>query len=157
MVQVDVVSRCGSCFQTNGLADYKRDGLGLRLLHNLGGGGAALGLVQHLVREFMDKRGKFLGFRLAGENGNPAAVADAQRGSDVLGKDKLDALLLDERNKTVAVLAHVAVYLVHGGKLRAVGLRHIEDIGVAKSNQDSVYSDRRGLSRLPCLSCGGCR
>ncbi|MBB5345231.1 hypothetical protein HDF10_003222 [Edaphobacter lichenicola] len=58
------------------LCDYKRDGLGLRLLYNLGGRCAAVSLVQHLVREFMDKRGKFLGFRLAGENGNPAAVAD---------------------------------------------------------------------------------
>ena len=70
----------------------------------------------------MDKRGKFLRFRLAGENGDPAAVADTQRGSDVLGKDKLDALLVDERDKAVAVLAHVAVYLVHRGKFRAVGL-----------------------------------
>ncbi len=37
-----------------------------------------------------------------------SAVAHAQRGSDVLGKDKLDALPLDKGNQPVAVLAHVA-------------------------------------------------
>ena len=78
MVQVDVIGGCGSGFQTNRLADHKRDGLGLRLPHHLGGGRAAFGLVQHLVREFMDKGGELLGLGLAGENGNPAAIAHAQ-------------------------------------------------------------------------------
>ena len=36
-------------FQTNRLGDYKGDSLGLGLTDNLGCGGAALGLVQHLV------------------------------------------------------------------------------------------------------------
>ncbi len=56
VVKLDVVGGCGSGLQTNGLADDKGDGLGLRLAHSLGGGGAALGLVQHLVRQFMHKR-----------------------------------------------------------------------------------------------------
>ena len=71
MVEVDVVGGGVACFQANRLADDKRDGLGLRLASHLGGRGAALGLVQHLVRQFMDKGGKLLGLRIAGKNGNP--------------------------------------------------------------------------------------
>ena len=56
MVQVDVIGGCPSGVEADGLADYKGDCLGFRLAHGLGGCGAALGLVQHLVREFMDKR-----------------------------------------------------------------------------------------------------
>jgi hypothetical protein len=44
------------------VADNKGDGLGFRLAYGLGGCGAALGLVQHLVREFMNKRAELLGF-----------------------------------------------------------------------------------------------
>ena len=43
---------------------------------------------------------------------------------------------LDERQQTVAVLAHVAANLAHGWKFRAVGLADIEDIGRTKPNQD---------------------
>jgi hypothetical protein len=54
-------------------------------------------MFQHLVCQFMHKGGELLRLRLSGENGNPAAIADAQRGCDVFGKDKLDVLLVDER------------------------------------------------------------
>ena len=106
-------------------------------LHYLGRGRPALGLVQHLVREFMDKGAELLGLGLSGKNGNPSAVADAKRGGDLLGKDKLDALGFDERNETVAVLANRAAHLPHGGKLCAFGLRHIEDVGIAESNKNA--------------------
>ena len=82
-----------------------------------------------------------------------SAVAHAQRGGDVLGKDKLDALPLDERNKTVAVLAHVAVDLAHGGKLCAVGLRHIEDVGIAEANQNAGVLLGDVLLGFLVLSC----
>ena len=50
VVEVDVVSGGGPGFQTNRFGDHKGDSLGLGLTHNLGCGGAALGLVQHLMR-----------------------------------------------------------------------------------------------------------
>ena len=54
MVQVDVVGGCSAGVESYGFADHEGDGLGLRLLDYLGGGGAAFGLMQHLVGEFMD-------------------------------------------------------------------------------------------------------
>ena len=50
MVEVNVVGGKGSGFEPYGLADDKRDGLGLGFPHNLGRGSAALCLVEHLVR-----------------------------------------------------------------------------------------------------------
>ena len=84
---------------------------------------------------------KLLGLRLAGEDGDASAVAHAQSGGDVLGKDKLDALALDEGNETVAVLADVAADISRMvGKLCAVGLRDIEDVGIAEANQNAACS-----------------
>jgi hypothetical protein len=50
-------------------------------------------------------------------------------------KDKLDALTFDKGKQMVAVFAYIAPDLVHGRKLRALGLGDIEDIGIAKANQ----------------------
>jgi len=46
--------------------------------------------------QFMHKGGELFRVGLAGKNGNPAAIAHAEGGGDVLGKDKLDILLVDE-------------------------------------------------------------
>jgi hypothetical protein len=73
----------------------------------------------------MEQGGEGFGLRLSGKNGDASAVAQAKRGGDLLGKDKFDALTLNERKQTVVVLTHVAVYLAHGGKLDAFGLLHI--------------------------------
>ncbi|MBB5345230.1 hypothetical protein HDF10_003221 [Edaphobacter lichenicola] len=55
--------------------------------------------------------------------------------------------------ETVAVLAHVAVYLVHGGKLRTLSLRDIEDVGITESNQNGfVLVGRVFLGFLLCLA-----
>ena len=78
MIEIDVVGAGRSGFESNGLADDKGDSLGLCLPDYLGGRRPALGLVQHLVREFMDKGTELLGLGLSGENGNPSAVAHAQ-------------------------------------------------------------------------------
>jgi hypothetical protein len=77
------------------------------------------------------------GLGLTGQDGDASAVADAERGSNLLGEDKLDALLLYKRHETVAVLSDLAAHLPHRGKLRALGLQDIEDVGVAEANQDA--------------------
>jgi hypothetical protein len=58
-------------------------------------------------------------------------------GGDLLSEDKLDALCLDERNKTVAVLSCRAAHLSHGGKLRASGLLHVNDVSIAEASQNA--------------------
>ena len=55
VVQVDVIRRCPACVEADGLADYKGDCLGFGFAYCLGGCGAPLCLVQHLVRQFMHK------------------------------------------------------------------------------------------------------
>src|SRR3954468_19566026 len=106
MIEVDVVRACRSGFESNGLADHKGDGFGLCLPYYLGRGRPALGLVQHLVRKFVDKGAELFGLGLSGKDGNLSAVALPQSGGDLLGKDKLDALGFNERDKPVAVLAY---------------------------------------------------
>ena len=135
MIKLDVVGGCASGFKSYRLADDKGDGLGLRLLHNLGGRRPAFCFVQHLVGEFVNQGAELLSLGLSGENGNPSAVADAKRRSDLLGKDKLDALSFNEGNKTVAVLAYRSGHLPQRGKFRPFGLAHVKHIGVAEANQ----------------------
>jgi hypothetical protein len=55
VVQVDVIRRCPARLKADGLSDDKGNCLGLGFAYGLGGGGAAFGLVQHLVRQFMHK------------------------------------------------------------------------------------------------------
>ena len=50
VVQVDVVGGYASGVKADGLAHNEGDGLGLCLPYRLGGGGPALGFVEHLVR-----------------------------------------------------------------------------------------------------------
>ena len=87
--------------------------------------------------QFVHKGRKLLGLGLAGKNGNPSAVAHAQSRGDLLSKDKLDALRRDERNQAVTVLAYIPRHLPHLGKLCALGLRSIEDVDVAETNQNT--------------------
>jgi hypothetical protein len=49
VVQVDIVGGCPSGAEADCLSDYKSGCLGFRLPYRLGGGGAPLGPVQHLV------------------------------------------------------------------------------------------------------------
>jgi hypothetical protein len=48
------------------------------------GGGAALGLVQHLVRQLMYKRQELLRLGMPGQDGNASVETHAQRGSEPL-------------------------------------------------------------------------
>jgi len=82
----------------------------------------------------MYQRGELLGLRLTGENGDASAVAHAERGSDLLVVDKLDALALEERGQTVDVLAGIARDFAQLGKVYAIGLRNIlsRDLGPAR-------------------------
>jgi hypothetical protein len=151
VIKTTPLGRGGSCIETNRFADNKRDGFGLRLAHHLGRGRAAFGRFQHLVRQFMHKGGELLRFGLAGENGNPAAITHAKGGGDVLGKDKFDVLLVDERNETGAVLADFAAHLAHGGKLCALSLRNIKDVarcneGYLSPLEREPQAERKGRS-----------
>jgi hypothetical protein len=109
---------------------------------------ATFGLMQQLVRDFMHEDRELLGFRLSRKDGDAPAVAPAERGSDVLGEDKLDSLLLHEREKTVAVLANIAAHLTQCGNFRAFGLRDIKDIGIAKANKNTDIRTARELISL---------
>jgi hypothetical protein len=104
-------------------------GLGLCLPHHVRRSRAPLGFVQHLMRQLMHQRGEGFRLRLTGQDGDAPAVAHAESGRDVIGKDKLDALTLDERNQTVMVFAHVAIDFVHRGKLNAFRLLDVKHIG----------------------------
>ncbi len=50
MIEIYIVGARRSGLESYGLANDKRDSLGLRLPHYLGGRRPSLGLVQHLVR-----------------------------------------------------------------------------------------------------------
>src|SRR6266851_3306759 len=85
----------------------------------------------------MNKGGEGLGLRLAGQDGDASAIAHAESGRDVLGKDKLNTLTFDERKQTIVVLSHVAIDFAHRGKIDAFGLLHVEDIAIPKANKDA--------------------
>ncbi len=89
------------------------------------------------MRELVNKGAELLGWCLSGKDGDPAAVAHAQRGCDGFLELKLDALGGGEVDQAFAVLANFA-----GGalgelrKLCAFGLRNIEDVHGPESHQD---------------------
>src|SRR5260370_4261723 len=85
----------------------------------------------------MHKRGERVGVRLAGQDGDASSVTHAERGRDVLGEDKLNAMTINERNRTVVILSHVAIDFAHCGKIDSFGLLHVEDIGIAEANKDA--------------------
>ncbi len=53
VVELDVVTRCGSGFQSQRFADHEGHRFRLGLAHGFGGQGATFALVQHLVRQLM--------------------------------------------------------------------------------------------------------
>ena len=56
----------------------------------------------------MNQRGEFLGLRLAGQQGDFSAVADAEGGGDAFVEFKRDVLRVQEVNQPVAVCADFA-------------------------------------------------
>ena len=96
-------------------------------------------LMQKLVRDLMHQRHELLGLRLAGQKGDPSAVAHAERGRDVLVVFERDILRVEKGDQPVPVLAHFAGDVVlELGQVRAFGLRHIEDVHGAKANQNGA-------------------
>jgi hypothetical protein len=73
--------------------------------------------------------------RLSRQDGDASAIAHAQSGSNVRVVDKLDSLRLEERGQAVDVLAGVSRDLVDFRQVNTVGLRHVEDVGIAESEQ----------------------
>src|SRR5580698_6398017 len=89
------------------------------------------------MREFMHKSRKLLGLRLSRQDIDAASVACAEGRTNVLGKNKLDSLLLDKGEKAVAILARIPAHLAQDWKLRAFGLRDIKDVRIAKANENA--------------------
>jgi hypothetical protein len=135
VVQVDVVRRRATSDKPNGLANHKGHGFGLCLAYRLGGGGAPFGLVHHLVRCFMYQRGELLGLRLTGKNSDASAVAHPHCGGNLRVVDNLDALVSEEGRETVDALAGVAGNFAQLRQVYAVGLRYVEDVGIAETKQ----------------------
>ena len=86
----------------------------------------------------MHQRGKLLGLRLPGKNGDASAVAHAECGGNLLVVDKLNTFDFEEHSQTVDVLAGVAAYFVHGRQVHAVGLRDVEGIDVTEAQQHTL-------------------
>ena len=61
MPELDVIGGCGSGLKPDCLADHEGHGFGLGLADLLGGQGAAVAPVQHLVGDLVRERGKLLG------------------------------------------------------------------------------------------------
>ncbi len=82
----------------------------------------------------MYQRGELLGLRLAGEQGNSPAVADAKRRGNLLVVFELDVLLVEKRNQAFALVAHFAADAVLKlWKVCAFGLRMVEDVDGAEA------------------------
>ncbi len=107
MVQVDVVGGSVPGIEADCPTYDKRNRLGFRLPDRLGSRDATLGLVQHLVGEFMDKRAELLGCALTGEDGDAATVAHPQSWRDALFELKPDALGSNEVEQPFPVLSHI--------------------------------------------------
>ena len=133
VVKLDVVSGSGSDFESDGLTDDEGDGLRLGLAYDFRGDRTPLGAMEEFMRDLMHKRAELFGFGLTGQQRDPAAVAHAQRGRDVLRKGKLDPLPLYECEEAFTIFAYVAADFAYGGKLFAFGLRDIEHIGISES------------------------
>jgi hypothetical protein len=73
----------------------------------------------------MHKRGKLLGWLHSREQRDLAAMRETLRGSNVLGKAKLDALRFHELKQAFAVSAHVAIDFGQRGKVFAFGLTDV--------------------------------
>src|SRR5580698_6183502 len=100
------------------------------------------------MREFVHKGRKLLGLRLSPQDVDASAVAYAKCWANVLRKNKLDSLLLDEGEKAVAILARIPAHLAQGRKLRAFGLGDIEDVRLAKANENAGVLAGKILFRL---------
>src|ERR1039457_591591 len=107
--ELDVIGGCGSGLKPDCLADYEGHSLGFGLADLLGGQGATVAPVQHLVGDLVRERGKLLGGLHPGKQRDLPAIRETLGGSNCLGETKLDALRFHELEKSFAVSAHVAV------------------------------------------------
>jgi hypothetical protein len=125
MPKLDVISGCGSGLKPECLADHEGYGLGLSLADFLGGQGATVAPVQHLVSDLMRERGKFLGRLHPGKQRDLPAIRQALGGCDVFGVVECDALAFDELYEAFPVAAHVALDFGQCGEFFAFGLRDV--------------------------------
>src|ERR1700693_3235505 len=96
----------------------------------------------------MHKRGKLLGWLHSREQRDLAAMRETLRGSNALGKAKLDALRFHELKQTFAVSAHVAIDFGQRGKVFAFGLADIENVDGPETVQRPLTLGCCVLTRL---------
>ena len=72
--------------------------------------------MKHFVREFVNQGAELLGWLLCGKDGDLAAVAHAESGSDAVPELKLDTLGDGEVNQAFAILADLPFHSL--GELR---------------------------------------
>src|SRR5580658_1651559 len=72
--KLDVVGGRGSRLKADGLANHKSHGFGFGLADLLGGEGATVAAMEHLVADLMDEGGKFLGGLHAQQQGDLSTV-----------------------------------------------------------------------------------
>ena len=125
MPKLDVVLGCGSVLKSDRLANHEGHGFGLGFADLLGGQGAAVAAMQHLVSDLMHERGKFLGGLHPGKQRDLPAMRETLRGSNSLGEAQLDALRFHELEQAFAVSAHVAIDFGQCWKFFAFGLADV--------------------------------
>ena len=125
MPKLDVIGGCGSGLKPDRLADHKGHGFGLGLADLLGGQGATVAPMQHLVGDLMHERGKLLGGLHPGKQRDLPAIRETLGGSNSLGETKLDALRFHELEQAFAVSAHVAIDFGQRGEFFAFGLSDV--------------------------------
>src|SRR5450756_134082 len=85
----------------------------------------------------MHQCGEGFCLRLTGKDRNASAITYAERGRDLIGKDKLDTLFFNECQKTVVVLSCIALNVLYLGKIGPICLLDIEDVGIPESDEDA--------------------
>jgi hypothetical protein len=82
--------------------------------------------VQQFVRRFMNQTNEVLGWRQAGQDGDFAAVADAEGRRDLLVVFERDILPSEKFDEPIPVLACIPGNVVlELGQVRSLGLRHV--------------------------------
>jgi hypothetical protein len=125
MPELDVIGGCGSGLKPDCLADYEGHSLGFGLADLLGGQGATVASVQHLVGDLVRERGKLLGGLHPGKQSDLPAIRETFGGSNSFGETKLDALRFHELEQAFAVSGHVAIDFGQCWEFFAFGLTDV--------------------------------
>ena len=108
--------------------------------------------MQQFVRRFVNQGDKLFRLRLAGKQGDLAAVAHAHRRGDSLVEFERDVLLRKKVNQPVALFAYFAGNVVlELRQFRALGLRHVEHMHGTETDKHRL---RLGAAVRVGVLCG---